>query len=181
MSVASIYCTRAEAKAAIFEYIEDFDNRQRHHSGFRHRVQNPKTGIWRYDLGDGRIVSVIKLSENRDEVHGGVAEYADATQSWLILSLVWKVVSLLTGFHKSAGYVFRPDIFMLGMFGCNWRVTPLLSGLEWRCKLGVLTSNFGVCDLTTYLSICSLRITLMAYCLAYGQAGRWLLRNRKTT
>jgi hypothetical protein len=39
MSVAAIYCTRAEAKAAIFEYIEYieyievFDNRQRHHSG----------------------------------------------------------------------------------------------------------------------------------------------------
>ena len=84
MSFASIYCTRAEAKAAIFEYIEDFDNRQRHHSGFRHRVQNPKTGIRRYDLEDGRIGSIIILSENRDEVHGGVAEDGDATQSHLL-------------------------------------------------------------------------------------------------
>ena len=33
MSVASIYCTRAEAKAAIFEYIEVVYNRQRRHSG----------------------------------------------------------------------------------------------------------------------------------------------------
>lgn len=85
MSVASIYCTRAEAKAAIFEYIEDFDNRQRHHSGFRHRVQNPKTGIRRYDLGNGRIVSVIKLSGNMGEVRGRIAEDGDATRSQLIL------------------------------------------------------------------------------------------------
>jgi len=33
MSFASIYCIRAEANTAIFEYIEVFDNRQRHHSG----------------------------------------------------------------------------------------------------------------------------------------------------
>ena len=51
---------------------------------FRHRVQNPKTGIWKYDLEDGRIESIIILSENRDEVHGGVAEDGDATQSPLL-------------------------------------------------------------------------------------------------
>ena len=52
------------------------------------------------------------------------------------------------------------------------QVTPLLSGLEWRCILGVLASNVGVYDLTAYLSVCSMRITGMAYYLAYGPAGR---------
>ena len=77
MSVAAIYCTRAEAKAAIFEYIEVFDNRQRHHSGIG--CKTPKQAFCRYDWENGRIRSVIKRSGNRGEVRDGVAEDGDAT------------------------------------------------------------------------------------------------------
>ena len=55
--------TCAPAKAAIFEYIEVFYNRQR-----RHWISDATTGLQQYDWEHGRIEALVILSGNRDEV-----------------------------------------------------------------------------------------------------------------
>ena len=59
--------TRAQAKAAIFEYIEVFYNRQRRHSGIGYQtpVQAFEDMTWKM----ARIESIMKLSGFRHEVH----------------------------------------------------------------------------------------------------------------
>ena len=59
--------TRAQAKAAIFEYIEVFYSRQRRHSGVGY--QTPQQAFNNIDLENGRIGSITKMSGFRDVVH----------------------------------------------------------------------------------------------------------------
>ncbi|WP_405110465.1 IS3 family transposase [Phaeobacter sp. BS52] len=61
--------TRSQAKAAIFEYIEVFYNRQR--QALRHSLPNPRASIRNHDLEKRSIGSIINLSGNRGELQLG--------------------------------------------------------------------------------------------------------------
>ncbi|MFT5968342.1 MAG: hypothetical protein ACI9ND_002263, partial [Yoonia sp.] len=41
---------------------------------FRRRLQNAKTGFRRYDLENGRVGSISKMSGKRDEVHVAIID-----------------------------------------------------------------------------------------------------------